>query len=680
MASAVLAVPDFTFVQVSDTHSPSDNTKKAIAEVCKLGEVELEPYHITALAPSFVINTGDLCDFGGGDGTWETYIGYWANAKIPVYNISGNHDGTWWCIRRQMRELYGQPYYSFNKFGCHFIGLDSSSLQDFRPNFGQEEIEWLQKDLKKIDKSMPLFVYFHHPLYSDEFASEFEKQRILDIFKPYNLVLFLCGHTHNSIDHVIDGFDSVEGGSTRTANPPDYSIISIKDNVIRVACKKLGEEKATLALLEKKIPEKATRPLVSITSPKIGSNCTNGKLLVKANISPACSIKKVTCHVDDRPDVQLSDSGPSWFADVPIDGIMPGRHFIKVSFELSNDTTESKSTSFNADNSRLLWRTFLHGSCKGAAVLDGNTLYVGSDDCKLYALSAVNGKTKWTYKTNGDIVADPLVVGDTVYAASDDAYLYALTKNGKLKWKFQASGSIFSSPVYSDGLIYFGCNGYEFYAVNAKTGKLAWKSNEPKYTCESKPFVKDGVVYFGAWDTFIYALNAKTGALKWKCEGQGSRIEAAAKYYSPADCGPVATGNNVFCADRKRILSIIDAASGNIVKTIDTISSACLSQDGKAVYARSTKNKIMKLNPDGSVVWTASVPTDLTPSAPAEGNGIVYTCESTGILTATSAKDGSMLWQYQVVPSLRVYGVPCVGKNVVFLTAMDGSVTALKTK
>jgi 3',5'-cyclic AMP phosphodiesterase CpdA len=95
LACTAYAVPDFTFVHVTDVHAPSIQSKATISELLSLGEVNLEPYKTIAQTPSFVIVTGDLTEFGAGNGAWETYLGYWSEAQIPVYNQSGNHDGTW---------------------------------------------------------------------------------------------------------------------------------------------------------------------------------------------------------------------------------------------------------------------------------------------------------------------------------------------------------------------------------------------------------------------------------------------------------------------------------------------------------------------------------------------------------------------------------------------------------
>ena len=75
----------------------------------------------------------------------------------------------------------------------------------------------------------------------------------------------------------------------------------------------------------------------------------------------------------------------------------------------------------------------------GTPYISGDTLYIGSFDKKLYALSSADGSTKWEFKTEGAIVATPLVYDNTVYIGSFDRHLYALDPaDGSLRWKFLA--------------------------------------------------------------------------------------------------------------------------------------------------------------------------------------------------------------------------------------------------
>lgn len=81
------------------------------------------------------------------------------------------------------------------------------------------------------------------------------------------------------------------------------------------------------------------------------------------------------------------------------------------------------------------------------------TLYIGSNDVKVYALTASLGNLVWSYTTVGSVFSSPAVVGGIGHVGSDDGRVSALS-NGSPVWSFSAGSSVQSSPaqVNSQGL------------------------------------------------------------------------------------------------------------------------------------------------------------------------------------------------------------------------------------
>ncbi|MCL6518498.1 MAG: PQQ-binding-like beta-propeller repeat protein [Armatimonadetes bacterium] len=674
-------IPDFTFIHGSDSHLPDSmsSTQSVISEIANLGEINLLPYKVTVPAPSFVIVTGDLTEFGPFQGGLDAYLNCWKNVKIPIYNQSGNHDGTWYCIRRALRRWHGSHCYSFDFNDCHFIGLDTSTPQDPRPTITTEQLLWLKEDFKKVKPTTPVFLFFHHPLYGSEFASEFECDRLVDILRPYNVVLMMAGHSHGHVLANAVGYDLVTGGSFLKPDP-GFSIVSVKDGILRVAYKKAGEKDATIPILQKPLSIKSTYPEIKILEPQEGKVYAGDSVPVIVTITGNTSrINVATYKVDGEVVGDFMLEMEQYKDSLDIRQLQPGAHYLKVTFTDENGSTFQKSVSFYTESSsgaKAIWRAFAGGSCKGAPAITNDAVYVGATDGKLYAFRRSDGKLLWTFKTGGEILCQPLVVNDTVYFGSGDAKFYAVGIDGKLKWSYNAGGPIYSSPVLAGDLIIFGCNDSKLYALNS-SGKLVWANDDAAYTIESKPFVDGDTVYFGAWDTYVYAVDVKTGATKWKCVGYGSATKPAARYYSPADCGPVVSNGKVFIADRNMSLSIIDAASGKMLDHRDNCAGVGLSEDGQHVYLRGDSNNVTKIDLEGKDVWSVNAGVRFMPAAPTERDGVVYVCTNTGTLKALSASDGSLLWTYQVTPRLFVMSSVEAKDGVAFVTGMDGSITAI---
>ncbi|MBW8797483.1 MAG: PQQ-binding-like beta-propeller repeat protein [Streptomyces sp.] len=99
--------------------------------------------------------------------------------------------------------------------------------------------------------------------------------------------------------------------------------------------------------------------------------------------------------------------------------------------------------------------------------IHGNTLYVGSQDHRLYALDATTGKTRWHVVTGGCVDSCPAVADETVYFGSDDGHLWAVrAENGRVRWKVQTGGRV-ESPVVADGAVYAGTRDGYLYAIDA---------------------------------------------------------------------------------------------------------------------------------------------------------------------------------------------------------------------
>jgi glucose dehydrogenase len=101
-------------------------------------------------------------------------------------------------------------------------------------------------------------------------------------------------------------------------------------------------------------------------------------------------------------------------------------------------------------------------------------------------------KVAWTFSTGIDRgqEAAPIIVGDTMYVVTPyPNILYALNlkENGKLLWKYEPKPAAAAQGVaccdlvnrgcvYDDGRIFYNTLDCHTVAVDAKTGKEAWKT------------------------------------------------------------------------------------------------------------------------------------------------------------------------------------------------------------
>lgn len=687
---AVACVPagaqSFSFLHLSDVHAPIRGSRETIAAARECGAIRMAPYGITAPAPSFAIVTGDLTEFGGGNGAWETYQSYWEGCRYPVYSVPGNHDNTWWLLRPALQALHGSLPYAFRYAGCHFIGLDTAGRQDPRPAFALEELEWLRATLRRIPRNEPLFLFFHHPLAGTEWATPYDYERLFEILRGHHVVLMLVGHGHSAQAMKLGGFDAVEGGSTfdQKASPPHtgnagFNVVCVQDGKVRVAYRRTAEAEATVPILEKPLAPLPPLPEPRFLQPDPQSHVSAGSLRVRIRF-PGGAQAAGQLHLDAGEPVPLRRNRDEWEATIPLNEAVPGQHVLRAVF--TEGTRQAFATrEFSVQRPGMphaRWHVSVGASVRAALAIDGDRVYVAGQDGSLTALDARDGSRRWRFRAGGEVLGRPAVTPNAIFVAATDGCLYALGKDGREQWRYQAGAPLVAPPVCDGERVVVGAIDGALHCVDASTGQARWVSREASYTIESAACLAGDMLFFGAWDTFVYGLTAQDGALRWKTPSDGTR-QAAARYYSPADSPVACVGGRVFAADRNMTLTVFDAATGERLFSRQGCAAVAPAADGSGVYLRvpTRGGPLVKIDRDGNEVWRCDAGLGYLPSVPWEADGIVAVATSTGRVSAISAADGRLLWQYCATPGLYLPGGAVPSRGVVYAAGLDGAVTAI---
>lgn len=195
------------------------------------------------------------------------------------------------------------------------------------------------------------------------------------------------------------------------------------------------------------------------------------------------------------------------------------------------------------------------GGQQSSPVVVDNTLYIGGTDSFVNAIDVATGKEIWKFETVGIMAASPTVANGKVYfgeAYHSTGTYYALeAKTGKIVWSTQEYGRVWVNATFNGKFIYFGNMQGEVFCVAAETGKKIWSYNTARNTpfenlpLETKnqhgfppgvycnPIFSDGVLYTGSWTGYYFAIDAKSGKLKWRTKtspdnGEGGLPDSAA--------------------------------------------------------------------------------------------------------------------------------------------------------
>ncbi|HUU30388.1 MAG TPA: PQQ-binding-like beta-propeller repeat protein [archaeon] len=294
------------------------------------------------------------------------------------------------------------------------------------------------------------------------------------------------------------------------------------------------------------------------------------------------------------------------------------------------------------------------------ALGNDGTIYIGSDDNKLYALNE-DGTLKWSYQTGGAVGSSAAIGHDgTIYIGSADHYLYALNPEGTLKWRFKTGLYVWSSPAIGrDGTIYMGSSDSYFYALNPD-GTLKWKYRTWNSIFSSPAIEGDGTVYFGSDDRYVYALNPD-GTLKWRYRTGGEVYSSVAISYD----GTVYVGSK-----DGHLYALKPDGTLNWKTRIGAYvnSSPAIGEDG-TVYFGSFDNFIYAFQPDGVRKWKYQTG-DLVNSSPAIGcDGTIYFGSHDKHVYALNP-DGTLKWR--LLTDDCVSCSPAVGNDgTIYIGSMD---------
>ena len=209
IGEAAAAEPSgLTFLQISDSHVGFDKPANPNA----IGTLEEAVNKINALPvkPSFIIHTGDITHLSKVS-EFDDADRIISQTRLDVHYVPGEHDVLDEDVKlyrnRYGRGTKGAGWYSFDANGVHFIGL--VNVVDLKAgglgNLGNEQLEWLEDDLKSRTSSTPIVVFAHIPLWSVYPAWGWgteDAARALDYLKRFGSVTVLNGHIHQIMQKV----------------------------------------------------------------------------------------------------------------------------------------------------------------------------------------------------------------------------------------------------------------------------------------------------------------------------------------------------------------------------------------------------------------------------------------------------------------------------------------------
>lgn len=186
----------------------------------------------------------------------------------------------------------------------------------------------------------------------------------------------------------------------------------------------------------------------------------------------------------------------------------------------------------------------------------------------------------------------PIVVDNMVYLYDSEGYLHGVSSTGRELWKTSlipsggAIGDGFGGGLaYSSGRIYAATGYGELVAVDASSGKIAWRyvQNEP---LRQAPLISGNHVIVISGGATAIALEQATGAVAWR--NFGTETTMPTRFNSGV---PAGNGNSTALAYASGLVSLVDIGSGAEIWNKPSISD--LLRGSKSVFSDVTGDPVI---------------------------------------------------------------------------------------
>jgi 3',5'-cyclic-AMP phosphodiesterase len=209
-AHRVTGMPDFSFVQISDSHVGFHQA----ANKNVVGTFEEAVRRINALPrrPAFVMHTGDHVHLSK-MAEFDTVKQIMSTIKTDrTFNVPGEHD-VFVDHGRRYLQVFGRGtrdtgYFSFDYKGVHFLALANVQQAEGAGGLkglgllGAAQLDFVKKDLARLSSDTPLVIFSHVPLLAVYprwgWATE-DSTQVLALVKRFSSVTALNGHIHQII-------------------------------------------------------------------------------------------------------------------------------------------------------------------------------------------------------------------------------------------------------------------------------------------------------------------------------------------------------------------------------------------------------------------------------------------------------------------------------------------------
>jgi 3',5'-cyclic AMP phosphodiesterase CpdA len=220
--AAEAATSELSFVQISDSHLGFARPENP--DVAGTLQKTIDAINALPSQPAFVVHTGDVTHLAKA-AQFDAAKQLLGGLKAPLIVLPGEHDvigspDNFFAAFH--RSDAPQGWFSFDQGGVHFVALVNVFNFEIDGKLGNEQLDFVEKDLAAQKRSTPIVVFAHVPLYAlyPQWGWTTEDgARVLGALRRFDAVTVLSGHIHQIVQHTEGNIRFATAASTAYPQP-----------------------------------------------------------------------------------------------------------------------------------------------------------------------------------------------------------------------------------------------------------------------------------------------------------------------------------------------------------------------------------------------------------------------------------------------------------------------------
>jgi len=305
---------------------------------------------------------------------------------------------------------------------------------------------------------------------------------------------------------------------------------------------------------------------------------------------------------------------------------------------------EGEVSAFNDENGRRVWETELDVAVVAGIGGGMDMVLVGTQKGEVIALNESDGEERWRARLTSEVLAPPSAADGMVVSRTSDGRVSGIAADtGEVQWSYQRAVPLLSlrgagAPVIADNKAIAGYDNGKLVALSLKDGKVVWEKSvavprgrtelDRLVDIDADPIIKNDTIYVVTYQGNVSGVDLASGQVLWSRDMSSQ------------------TG--------------LDAVYGDAVYVSDDEGNVWAVQDGT-----------------GDALWRQTRLLRRQVSAPAVAGEYIVVGDLEGYVHWLARNDGRFVARQQITDAA-IRSKPVVKDGVIYFTAVDGSISAVR--